>query len=92
MVSGRAIATLILFILSIITVIHPVNIPLGRNRHFSLDLLTTPIIIIAILWASQCLGATTVSFMLLQRPRPNDVIDSSRDCVRGSDTNEIRTF
>jgi len=60
MVSGKAIATLILFILSIITVIRPLKIPLGRNRHFPLNLLTAPIIIIAILWASQCLGATTI--------------------------------
>ena len=64
MVSGKAIATLILFILSIITVIRPVEIPLGRKRHFPLNLLTTPIIIIAILWASQCLGATTVGSTL----------------------------
>ncbi len=67
MVSGKAIATLVLFILSIITVIRPVKIPLGRNRHFPLNLLTTPIIIIAILWAAQCLGATTVRPMFVTK-------------------------
>ena len=89
MVSGRAIATLILFILSIINVIRPVEIPLGRNRHFPLNLLTAPIIVIAILWASQCLGATTVGLTLPWRCLSNDVIDSTRDCVRGSNAYEI---
>ncbi|KAK2462781.1 hypothetical protein APHAL10511_005172 [Amanita phalloides] len=60
MVNGKAIATLALFILSIISVIQPVKIPIGRRRHFPLNLLTMPLIVIGILWASQCLGASTI--------------------------------
>lgn len=63
MVSGSAIATLVLFVVSIILVIRPVEIPipfLARKRSFPLNLTTAPIIIIAILWAAQCLGPTEI--------------------------------
>lgn len=64
MVSGSAIATLVVFILSIIIVIRPVAIPTPfKNRKFSLNLTTAPIIAIAVLWASQCLGPKEVSLV-----------------------------
>ncbi|KAF5350579.1 hypothetical protein D9756_008760 [Leucocoprinus leucothites] len=55
-----SIVTLIFFFLSTIFVIQPVKIPirlpyLGR-RHIPINLNTAPILAIAILWASQCLG------------------------------------
>lgn len=71
MVSGSAIATLVLFILSIILVIQPVAIPipfLRRKRHFPFNLTTAPIIAIAILWAAQCLGPREV------RSRPSAIL------------------
>lgn len=60
----KSIATLIIFFLSIIFVIHAVEIPIrlpfiGRTR-LKLNLMTAPILAIAILWASQCLGATQI--------------------------------
>ncbi|KIY69197.1 hypothetical protein CYLTODRAFT_420912 [Cylindrobasidium torrendii FP15055 ss-10] len=59
-----SIVTLLLFVLSIVFVIRPLHVPLrlpyfGRRR-FPINLTTAPIIIIAILWASQCLGATQI--------------------------------
>ncbi|KDR73123.1 hypothetical protein GALMADRAFT_142272 [Galerina marginata CBS 339.88] len=64
MVSGPAIATLVVFILSIICVIHsfsftvPLPLPyLGlRRTRIHLNLTTAPIIAILVLWAAQCLG------------------------------------
>jgi hypothetical protein len=55
-----SIVTLIFFFLSTIFVIQPVKIPirlpyLGRHR-LPIGLNTAPILAIAILWASQCLG------------------------------------
>jgi len=65
MVSGPAIATLVLFIVSIIFVIQAVKfyvwLPyLGRKR-ISINLTTAPILTILILWASQCIGPSVVS-------------------------------
>ncbi|PFH48072.1 hypothetical protein AMATHDRAFT_6158 [Amanita thiersii Skay4041] len=67
MVSGFAIATIVVFILSIIFVIRPVHVHIRLPfRHekkivrFPIDLLTAPITAIAILWAAQCLGASTI--------------------------------
>ncbi|KAL0959091.1 hypothetical protein HGRIS_014389 [Hohenbuehelia grisea] len=64
MITGKSIATLVIFILSIFFVIHPVswNIPLPRygKRRFVLGLSTAPIIAIAILWAAQCLGPAQI--------------------------------
>jgi Na+/H+ antiporter NhaD/arsenite permease-like protein len=51
MLAGRPIATLVLFILSMIFVIRPISI--GR---VPVNFLTAPIVIIAILWAAGCLG------------------------------------
>ncbi|KAF8178470.1 hypothetical protein BJ912DRAFT_856074 [Pholiota molesta] len=64
MVSGSAIGTLVVFILSIICVIHPFSFPillpvLGRKR-IHLNLTTAPIIAILILWAAQCLGPSVI--------------------------------
>ncbi|KAJ3998255.1 hypothetical protein F5050DRAFT_1798553 [Lentinula boryana] len=64
MITRFSIVTLILFILSIALVIRPISIPirlprLGR-RKIPIDLTTTPPAIIAILWASQCLGPTQI--------------------------------
>lgn len=60
MVSGSSIATLVVFILSIICVIHPFSFPIwlphvGRKR-VPINLTTAPIIAILVLWAAQCLG------------------------------------
>ncbi|KAF8908208.1 hypothetical protein CPB84DRAFT_1674314 [Gymnopilus junonius] len=60
MVSGSAIATLVVFILSIICVIYPfsfpVYLPYLKRRRIPVDLTTAPIIAILVLWAAQCLG------------------------------------
>ena len=90
MVSGSAIATLVLFILSIILVIHPVAIPipfLSRKRSFPFNLTTAPIIAIAILWAAQCLGPPEVSSCVQHHPWPiadEEMVieDSTRNSVR----------
>ncbi|KAJ8074811.1 hypothetical protein PM082_019136 [Marasmius tenuissimus] len=64
MITRFSIVTLIFFIISIVLVIQPVSFPIrlpyiGR-RKVSLNLTTAPIITIAILWASQCLGPTQI--------------------------------
>ncbi|KAF5384251.1 hypothetical protein D9615_003335 [Tricholomella constricta] len=64
MISRFSIVTLVIFLLSAIFVIQPVSFPirlpyLGRRRLW-VNLTTAPIIAIAILWASQCLGATQI--------------------------------
>ena len=63
--SGQAIATLVVFIISIVFVIYPVHFPitlpyLGRRRIY-INLTTAPIIAILVLWAAQCLGPRVVS-------------------------------
>ncbi|KAF8344918.1 hypothetical protein F5887DRAFT_235583 [Amanita rubescens] len=62
MTSGKAIATLVLFILSSISASHirPVKIRLGQNRYLPLNFLFTPIIMIAILWPSGSLDTSTI--------------------------------
>ncbi|KDQ12575.1 hypothetical protein BOTBODRAFT_34306 [Botryobasidium botryosum FD-172 SS1] len=63
MISGSAIATLVLFIISIFFVIVPVSIPLRRfgfPLNLPINLSTAPIIAIAVLWAAQCIGATQI--------------------------------
>ncbi|KAF8625329.1 hypothetical protein AX17_006871 [Amanita inopinata Kibby_2008] len=66
MVSGFAIATLVVFILSIVFVIRPLTIPIPSRyavkgvKGIRIDLLSAPIAAIAILWAAQCLGASTI--------------------------------
>lgn len=65
MVSGKAIGTLVVFILSIICVIYPFSFPillpyLGRKR-IPINLTTAPIIAILVLWAAQCIGPGEVS-------------------------------
>lgn len=64
MVSGSSVATLVLFIFSIVCVIYPFSflalLPyLGRKRIY-INLTTAPIIAIAILWAAQCLGPSVI--------------------------------
>ncbi|KAJ7094013.1 hypothetical protein B0H15DRAFT_831589 [Mycena belliarum] len=51
--------TLVIFVLSIIFVIYPVEFKI-RHRRIPLNLTTAPILAIAILWASQCLGPTQI--------------------------------
>ena len=60
-----SIVTLVFFFLSTVFVIQPLKIPIRlpyirlpylRQRHVPIDLHTAPILAIAILWASQCLG------------------------------------
>lgn len=64
MVSGSSIATLVVFIISIIFVIYPVSFPillpyLGK-KPIPINLTTAPILAIAILWAAQCLGPSEI--------------------------------
>ncbi|KAJ7177939.1 hypothetical protein C8R46DRAFT_1075415 [Mycena filopes] len=54
-----SIVTLIIFFLSITFVIYPVTIRIRRAR-IPINLTTAPILAIAILWASQCLGPTQI--------------------------------
>jgi len=55
-----SIVTLVFFFLSTAFVIHPLKIPIRLpyfgQRHVPINLNTAPILAIAILWASQCLG------------------------------------
>ena len=55
-----SIATFVFFFLSTVFVIQPLKIPIRLpyfgQRHVPIDLNTAPILAIAILWASQCLG------------------------------------
>ncbi|PPQ69347.1 hypothetical protein CVT24_001642 [Panaeolus cyanescens] len=70
MVSGQAIATIVVFIVSIIFVIYPYSfvLPLprflpyvgGRRPRIHINLTTAPIIAILVLWAAQCLGPTQI--------------------------------
>lgn len=64
MITRFSIVTLIIFIISTIFVIQPISfsIPLpyiGRRRIW-INLSTAPIIAIAILWATQCIGGTQI--------------------------------
>jgi hypothetical protein len=64
MITRFSIVTLVFFILSAILVIYPVSFTVrlpyfGRTR-ISFNLATAPIIAIAILWASQCIGGTQI--------------------------------
>ncbi|KAJ6612790.1 hypothetical protein B0H10DRAFT_2222815 [Mycena sp. CBHHK59/15] len=54
-----SIVTLVIFFLSITFVIYPVSFRI-RHRRIPLNLTTAPILAIAILWASQCLGPTEI--------------------------------
>lgn len=59
MITRFSIVTLVFFIISILFVIYPISIPLplGRRRiRIPINLTTAPILAIAVLWASQCLG------------------------------------
>ncbi|KAM6495197.1 hypothetical protein JOM56_009820 [Amanita muscaria] len=60
--SGKSVATLVLSVLSIIFVIQPVKIPIGRdqNKHVPLNIFTAPILAIAVLWATQCVEASMI--------------------------------
>jgi len=65
MASGLAIATLVVFLLSIVCIIHPFAIPiilpyLGRKR-VPVNLTTAPIIAIIVLWLARCLTTENVS-------------------------------
>ncbi|KAL4268335.1 Citrate transporter-like domain-containing protein [Pleurotus pulmonarius] len=64
MITGRSVATLVIFIISIIFVIRPVSfhvqLPYLGRRRVGLGLATAPIIAIAILWAAQCLGPAQI--------------------------------
>ncbi|KAJ2925317.1 hypothetical protein H1R20_g11756, partial [Candolleomyces eurysporus] len=64
MITRYAIVTLVLFFLSTIFVIQSlsfhVSLPFIGKRKVTIGLMTAPIMAIAILWASQCLGATQI--------------------------------
>ncbi|KAJ6588446.1 hypothetical protein B0H19DRAFT_206775 [Mycena capillaripes] len=54
-----SIVTLVIFVLSITFTIKSIKIPI-RKKHIPINLTTAPILAIAILWASQCLGPTQI--------------------------------
>ncbi|KAJ7481616.1 hypothetical protein FB451DRAFT_1236608 [Mycena latifolia] len=58
-VTRFSVVTLVIFVLSIFFVIYPVEFRI-RRRRIPLNLTTAPILAIAILWASQCLGPTQI--------------------------------
>ncbi|KAH7876372.1 uncharacterized protein C8R40DRAFT_1042736 [Lentinula edodes] len=64
MLTRFSVVTLVLFVLSIALVIRPIYIPIRLPRfgrkNIPINLTTTPPAIIAILWASQCLGSTQI--------------------------------
>ena len=64
MVSGSSVATLVVFILSIICVIYPLSfsipLPYVGRKKVPINLTTAPIIAILVLWAAQCLGPREV--------------------------------
>jgi hypothetical protein len=64
MITRFSIVTLVFFILSTGFVIYPVSftvrLPYFGPTRISIDLKTAPILAIAILWASQCIGATQI--------------------------------
>ncbi|KAF8996988.1 hypothetical protein BDQ17DRAFT_1249106 [Cyathus striatus] len=64
MITRFAIVTLILFFISTILVIYPVSfkfpIPYIGRKRITIGLTTAPIITIAVLWASQCIGGTQI--------------------------------
>ncbi|KAJ7248210.1 hypothetical protein B0H12DRAFT_1203080 [Mycena haematopus] len=64
MPTGFSIATLAIFICSIAFVIHPLSIrirlPYIGLKRVALNLTTAPVLAIAILWASQCLGPAQI--------------------------------
>lgn len=61
MTSGYAIATLVVFIISIFFVIRPVTIPMPRPiPRIPINLTTAPILAIALLWAAQCLDPAVI--------------------------------
>lgn len=64
MINRFSIVTLVFFFLSTIFVIHPVSfhvpLPVLGKRRVTIGLMTAPIFAIAVLWASQCIGATQI--------------------------------
>jgi len=64
MITRFSVVTLVIFLLSTTFVIRPLSFPIplpyfGKKR-ISINLTTAPILAIAILWASQCIGATQI--------------------------------
>ncbi|KAG6868401.1 hypothetical protein C0993_003637 [Termitomyces sp. T159_Od127] len=68
MITGFSIATLIIFVISMIFVIFPVHLPLRLPYlgfiRIPINLTTAPIFAIVVLWAAQCLGPRTVSIVI----------------------------
>jgi Na+/H+ antiporter NhaD/arsenite permease-like protein len=60
MLTGSAIATLVVFIVSITFVIYPVSIPFPKGCKIPINLTTAPIVAIAALWAAQCIDARVI--------------------------------
>jgi Na+/H+ antiporter NhaD/arsenite permease-like protein len=77
MTSGYSIATLVVFILSIIFVIQPVSIPAPcRIPRIPINLTTAPILAIAILWAAQCIDPAVIraGFVGTEGVKPYNII------------------
>ena len=77
MTSVYAIATLVVFIISIFFVIHPVSLPTPRPiPRIPINLTTAPILAIALLWATQCLDSAVVrdGFVGTEGVKPYNII------------------
>ena len=77
MTSGYAIATLVVFIISIFFVIHPVSLPTPRPiPRIPINLTTAPILAIALLWAAQCLDPAVIrdGFVGTEGVKPYNII------------------
>ncbi|KAJ7243038.1 hypothetical protein C8J57DRAFT_1452467 [Mycena rebaudengoi] len=64
MITGYSIATLVVFVCSIVFVIQPLAIPIRLpyigHKRLSLNLTSAPILAILVLWAAQCLGPSQI--------------------------------
>jgi len=77
MTPGYAIATLVVFIISIFFVIHPVSLPTPRPiPRIPINLTTAPILAIALLWAAQCLDSAVIrdGFVGTEGVKPYNII------------------
>ncbi|KAH0579218.1 hypothetical protein H2248_003368, partial [Termitomyces sp. 'cryptogamus'] len=60
MITGYSMATLVIFMISITSVIFLVYIPLRASIQTPANLTTAPIFAIGVLWAARCLGPSTM--------------------------------
>ena len=93
-IDGRSIVTLVFFFISTLFVIHPfsfyVPLPVLGRRRFTIGLMTAPILAIAILWASQCIGATQIRDGIVGTGRT--VFDSYPDILTSLRSDGIKPY